>query len=163
MSEVLQRVHLPEENGESEAFALTGGDCFLLAPQISFSLSDEIHRAPVSFCDLRAKAVQNVVHHGGGGAPTTLIWGLLQFNQGSVRPLTALLPRLILIRAEQTQATGLQATLQNARIGNGTSGSWIGCGRKQASGGSVRPDAARIHIHIAGFGTGQERMVERHF
>lgn len=99
-------------DGESEPFPLTAGDCFLLAPQISFSISDQIHTTPISFCDLRAKAIQNVVHYGGGGAPTTLVWGLLQFNQGSVRPITALLPRLILIRAEQTQATGLHATLQ---------------------------------------------------
>jgi AraC-like DNA-binding protein len=99
-------------DGEGEAFPLAGGDCFLLAPQIAFSLSDQIHAVPVNFCDLRAKAIQNVVHHGGGGVPTTLIWGLLQFNQGSVRPITALLPRLILIRAEQAQTTGLQATLQ---------------------------------------------------
>jgi len=99
-------------DGASESTPLTSGDCFLLAPQISFTLSDEIQTATVNLCSLRAKAIQNVVHHGGGGAPTALIWGLLQFNQGSVRPITALLPRLILVRAEQTQAIGLEATLQ---------------------------------------------------
>jgi len=97
--------------GEKEPLALAGGDCFLLAPNVSFSLSDLSHTAPVSFCDLRTKAIRNVVHHGGGGAPTTLIWGLLQLKQGSIRPLSALLPKMIVIRSEQTQASGLNITL----------------------------------------------------
>ncbi len=100
-----------EVEGEKERLALAGGDCFLLAPNVTFRLSDQSRTTPVSFCDLRAKAIRNVVHHGGGGAPTTLIWGLLQFRQGIIRPVTDLLPRMIVIRSEQTEANGLHNTL----------------------------------------------------
>jgi AraC-like DNA-binding protein len=99
-------------DGEKEPLSLTGGDCFLLAPQVAFTLSDELRTVPVSFCALADKAVENVIQYGGGGTPTTLISGLLQFNQCSIRPIETFLPRLILIRAEHSQSVWLHTTLQ---------------------------------------------------
>lgn len=99
-------------SGRDEPIALEQGDCFLLAPQVSFSLSDDFRATPVSFCSLRTKVTENVVHHGGGGRPTSIIWGLLQFNQASVRPITALLPRWIVICGDQGKKSGLHATLE---------------------------------------------------
>lgn len=97
--------------GEKEEVGLAAGDCFLLAPNVAFRLSDRSHTAPVSFCDLRAKTIRNVVHHGGGGAPTTVIWGLLQFKGGSIRPLSALLPRIILLRNDEKRGNELSTVL----------------------------------------------------
>ncbi len=99
-------------DGEPEPILVVKGDCFLLAPRISFTLADQLRTPPVSFCQLRDKEVNNVIQYGGGGATTSVVSCILQFNQGSIRPIAALLPNLILIRAEQSAAAGLQATLQ---------------------------------------------------
>jgi transcriptional regulator GlxA family with amidase domain len=54
----------------------------------------------------------NVIHYGGGGAPTTIVSGWFRFGRMSVKPLRRLLPELILIKADQAQSLALHATLQ---------------------------------------------------
>ena len=91
---------------------LTGGDCFLLAPGSTYTLRDS-PRTPVrSFCEVAPRNQTNVIHYGGGGAPTTLVSGWFRFGQMSVKPLKRLLPDLILIKADQAQTLALHATLQ---------------------------------------------------
>jgi len=41
-----------------------------------------------------------VIEYGGGGAPTTIISGFLSFEAVSLKPVTHLLPKLILIKAD---------------------------------------------------------------
>jgi len=53
-----------------------------------------------------------VIRYGGGGAPTTIISGFLSFEAVSLKPVTQLLPNLILIRADQAQTLALHGTLQ---------------------------------------------------
>jgi len=60
-----------------EPIPLTGGDCFLVAPQTPFILRDNPRTRPRSFCEVAPKTTNSVVHYGGGGAPTTIITGLL--------------------------------------------------------------------------------------
>lgn len=98
--------------GNKEIHALTGGDCFLVAPNVSFRISDHPRSKAASFCSLRDKAIDNVVHYGGGGAPTSIVWGLLHFRHASVRPWTSLLPEMLLVRNEATETVGLRATVQ---------------------------------------------------
>jgi AraC-like DNA-binding protein len=102
-------LELPEEK---ELLTLGEGDCFLLAPDTSFRLSDQPHGRPISFCSLRGKSIDNVVRYGGGGPPTTLIWGLLQLRQGGLQPLRALLPRSIVLQQEQARSGGVGALVQ---------------------------------------------------
>jgi transcriptional regulator GlxA family with amidase domain len=52
-----------------------------------------------------------VIEYGGGGAPTTIISGWFGFGATSVKPLTRLLPPLILIKADQAQSLALHTTL----------------------------------------------------
>ena len=98
--------------GIPDPIPLTGGDCFLLAPRSSYILRDNLRTRPKSFCEVAPKAGSNVVHYGGGGTPTTIISGLLSFDSVSLKPMTQLLPSLILIKADQAHTLALHATLQ---------------------------------------------------
>jgi AraC-like DNA-binding protein len=98
--------------GMPDPIPLTGGDCFLLAPASSYALRDNPRTRARSFCEVAPKNRSNVIHYGGGGAPTTVISGWFSFGQMSVEPLKRLLPELILVKADQAQSLALHATLQ---------------------------------------------------
>jgi AraC-like DNA-binding protein len=99
-------------DGMPDPIPLTGGDCFLLAPRSAFVLRDNPRTRPKSFCEVAPKAPSNVIHYGGGGAPTTIISGLLSFDAVSLKPITQLLPSLILVKADQARTLALHTTLQ---------------------------------------------------
>lgn len=98
--------------GISDPIPLTGGDCFLLAPRTSFILRDQPKTRPRSFCEVAPKENTNVAYYGGGGAPTTIVSGFLSFDSASLKPITQLLPSLILIKADQAQSLALHNTLR---------------------------------------------------
>ena len=98
--------------GIPDPIPLTGGDCFLIAPRTSFILRDQPKTRPRSFCEVAPKANTNVAHYGGGGAPTTIVSGFLSFDSASLKPITQLLPSLILIKADQAQTLALHNTLR---------------------------------------------------
>src|ERR1700686_2298784 len=99
--------------GIPEPIPLTGGDCFLLARGTSIVLLDSPRTRPrCRFREIGAKANSNVAHYGGGGAPTTIVWGSLSFDRASVRPITQLLPNFILMRADQARTLALHTTVQ---------------------------------------------------
>jgi hypothetical protein len=99
-------------DGMPDPIPLTGGDCFLLAPASTYALRDNPRTTARSFCEAAPKNRSNVIHYGGGGAPTTLISGWFSFGPTSVKPLKRLLPELILVKADQAQTLALHATLQ---------------------------------------------------
>jgi AraC-like DNA-binding protein len=68
-------------------------------------------RAP-RFCELRPSADKKVIHYGGGGTPTSIISGWLYFEKPTLKPIARLLPRLVLIKAEQARSLVLHTTLQ---------------------------------------------------
>jgi AraC-like DNA-binding protein len=99
--------------GIPEPIPLTGGDCFLLAWGTSIVLRDSPQTRPRwSFREIGANAINNVAHYGGGGAPTTIVCGSLSFDRASVKPITQLLPRFILIKADQARTLALHSTIQ---------------------------------------------------
>jgi AraC-like DNA-binding protein len=99
--------------GIAEPIPLTGGDCLLLSRGTSIVMRDSPRTRPRwSFSEIGAKANGNVAHHGGGGAPTTIVCGSLSFDRASVKPITQLLPRFILIKADQPQTLALHNTMQ---------------------------------------------------
>ena len=99
--------------GIPEPIPLTGGDCILLARGTSIVLRDSPRTRPRStFREIAAKANGNVAHHGGGGAPTTIVCGSMSFDRASLRPITQLLPSFILIKAEQARTLALHNTMQ---------------------------------------------------
>jgi AraC-like DNA-binding protein len=97
----------------ADPIPLTGGDCFLLARDTSIVIRDSPRTRPRStFRDLATKANANVVHYGGGGAPTTIVCGSFSFDRASLRPITQLLPSFILIKADQARTLALHNTIQ---------------------------------------------------
>ena len=92
---------------------LTGGDCFVLAPGTSIVLRDGPQTMPRwSFRDMGARAVNNVAQCGGGGAPTTIVCGSFRFDRAGLKQIAELLPKFILIKAEQARALALHSTIQ---------------------------------------------------
>src|SRR3984893_14975728 len=99
--------------GIAEPMPLTGGDCFLLAKGTSIVLRDSPRTHPRwTFREVGAKANGNVARCGGGGAPTTIVCGSLSFDRASLKPITQLLPSLILMKADQARTLALQNTMQ---------------------------------------------------
>lgn len=99
--------------GLPEPIPLTGGDCFLLARDTSIVMRDSPRTRPGStFSEIAAKASSNVAHYGGGGAPTTVVCGSLSFDRASLKPITQLLPRFILMKADQAHTLALHITMQ---------------------------------------------------
>jgi AraC-like DNA-binding protein len=98
--------------GVPEPIPLTGGDCILLARGTSFVLRDSPRTRPRSFGEIAPKDNSNVVHYGGGGAPTTIVCGSLSFDRASLKPIAQLLPSLILIKADQAHTLALHNTMQ---------------------------------------------------
>jgi AraC-like DNA-binding protein len=92
---------------------LAGGDCFLLGHDTSIVMSDSPRTRPRStFGEVAAKAVENVAHYGGGGAPTTIVCGSFSFDRASLRPISQLLPNFILVKSDQVRTLALHNTLQ---------------------------------------------------
>jgi AraC-like DNA-binding protein len=99
--------------GIAEPIPLTGGDCILLARGTSIVMRDSLRTRPrSSFREIAARANSNVAHYGGGGAPTTIVCGSLSFDRASLKPITQLLPRFILIKADQAHTLALHITMQ---------------------------------------------------
>ena len=99
-------------DGIPDPIPLTGGDCFLLSPQNTYAFRDDPRTRATSFCQLGQSKDGNVIHHGGGGTPTTIISGWLYFEKPTLKLIAQLLPKLILIKAEQARSLALHATLQ---------------------------------------------------
>jgi hypothetical protein len=97
--------------GIPNALPLTGGDCFLLAPGISYALRDSPRTRTQSFCEIAPKNRTHVIHYGGGGSPTTIVFGFFQFDPVHVKPLARLLPPLILVKAGHEQSLTLHTSL----------------------------------------------------
>src|SRR5471030_2430822 len=99
--------------GIRDPIPLTGGDCFLVAKGTSIVLRDSPRTRPRwTFREIGASANSNVARYGGGGAPTTIVCGSLSFDRASLKPITQLLPRFILIKAEQATTLALHITMQ---------------------------------------------------
>jgi AraC-like DNA-binding protein len=99
-------------DGIPDPIPLTGGDCFLLSPENTYALRDHPRTRLMSFCQLGQSKDGNVIHHGGGGTPTSIISGWLYFEKPTLKLIAQLLPKLILIKAEQARSLALHATLQ---------------------------------------------------
>ncbi len=98
--------------GIPDPIPLTGGDCFLLARDTSIVMRDSPRTRPRSTFREIAAEPNTVVHYGGGGAPTTIVCGSLSFERASLKPITQLLPRFILIKADQAHTPALHITMQ---------------------------------------------------
>jgi len=97
--------------GIADPIPLTGGDCFLLSPENTYTLRDNPRTRAKSFCDA-GPPDHGMIRYGGGGTPTTIISGWLSFEKPTLKPIGQLLPKLILIKEEQARSLALHTTLQ---------------------------------------------------
>jgi len=86
------------------------GLLFACAWKLIHSARQPTHARP-QFCEVAPKNGSQVISYGGGGVPTTIISGWFRFSATSVKPLTRLLPPLILVKADQAQSLALHTTL----------------------------------------------------
>jgi AraC-like DNA-binding protein len=98
--------------GSPKPIPLTGGDCFLLAPGGAHALRDHPRTRTRSIADVLRGRSGDVIHFGGGGAPTSIVGGKFTFDATNSKPLTDLLPPLIHVKADQARTLALQTTLQ---------------------------------------------------
>jgi AraC-like DNA-binding protein len=101
-----------ETEGLADAIPLTGGDCYLLPRAVGHSLRDHPHTAARNFAEVLPQRQGDEIHYGGGGAPTTILAGKFTFDGPSAKPLTEMLPPVILVRADESRNPALQATLR---------------------------------------------------
>jgi AraC-like DNA-binding protein len=101
-----------EVEGMAEAVPLTGGDCYLLPRVNAHSLRDHPHTPLRNFSEILARKRGDEFHYGGGGAPTTILAGRFTFDGPSAKPLTEILPPVILIKADESRNPALQTTLR---------------------------------------------------
>jgi AraC-like DNA-binding protein len=97
--------------GLADPIPLSDGDCFLFAPGSPYALGDNPRTSTQSFCSVATENGSQVIQYGGGGAPTTIIYGWFRFCATSLKPLSRLLPPLILLRANQSQSLALRTTM----------------------------------------------------
>ncbi len=68
------------------------------------------HVPKVCFCEIARKNRSPVIQYGRGGSPTTMVFGLFQFDPVHVQPLARLLPPLTLVKADHEQSLTLHTS-----------------------------------------------------
>lgn len=98
-------------DGLPDAMSVSGGDCFLSAPGSRYTVRDNPRTSSQSFCSVSSENGSQVIEYGGGGAPTTIIYGWFRFCATSLKPLARLLPPVIVLRIDQPETPTLSATM----------------------------------------------------
>jgi AraC-like DNA-binding protein len=104
------------EAGDADARLLGPGDLALVAHEEGHTLRSEPGAAAPGILELERELVSDryeILRHGAGGAPTTLICGAVRFDHPAARNLVAILPAIIHLEAsEAAQTEWLQSTLR---------------------------------------------------
>jgi AraC-like DNA-binding protein len=98
-------------DGVPDAIPLSEGDCFLCGPGSRYTLRDNPRTGAQSFCSVARDDGSQFIKYGGGGAPTTILFGWFRFCATNLKPLARLLPPLILVRADQPRIIALRTTM----------------------------------------------------
>jgi AraC-like DNA-binding protein len=100
-----------EVAGEPRRIPLRGGDCYIVAPDIAITMRDALRTRPMDGELLLRSKVGDRLTLGRDGPPTHVVTGLFEFDEWSRIPLSAMLPRVLVISAEESHASSLAATL----------------------------------------------------
>jgi AraC-like DNA-binding protein len=101
--------------GIAEPIALSSGDFFLLAPGMEFLLLDNMSSSARPLSEIlmaQRGSSDGVIRFGGSGAVTTIIAGKFTFDGITAKPLTELLPLMILVPASQSRTLAIESTLE---------------------------------------------------
>lgn len=126
-------IEVPYEPGRAGFFVISRGSCWLEMEALEnpvpmaggdfaffpqggpYRLRDALDSPVTPVCNIESKQDQRgrVCTFGGGGAPTTAIWGCFEFEGGGRNPLLESLPPMIHLTAESgPHVQWLQSTLQ---------------------------------------------------
>ncbi|TCS60688.1 AraC family transcriptional regulator [Varunaivibrio sulfuroxidans] len=98
--------------GLNRPMALTAGDCYIVAPQVAFSLRDD-PKSPTCPCtQVFHDRDGDEVSFGGGGQTADIVGGCFFFDKAGAEPLLSMLPPVLRIGMDSTRAQALQSTLQ---------------------------------------------------
>ncbi|OJH33575.1 hypothetical protein BON30_48060 [Cystobacter ferrugineus] len=109
-----------EVAGEPGPIPLRGGDCYVVAANIGITVRDALRTRAVEGEALIRTKTGDLLHLGGGGAPTTVVTGLFEFDEWSSKPVFELLPRVLCVRGDEAQTSALGATLNLLAIETAT-------------------------------------------
>jgi AraC-like DNA-binding protein len=98
-------------DGLPDPIQVSDGDCFLLAPASRYTVRDNPRTGVQSFCSVASENGSQVINYGGGGAPTTILFGWFRFCATSLKPLGRVLPPLIVVKTDQPQTSALRTTM----------------------------------------------------
>lgn len=98
-------------DGISRNIRLSDGDCFLIGPDISYALVDNLNTRASDCHSLPRPDANNTIVFGGGGTVTSLVSGLLCFDTETRKSSAAWIPPLTVIRAEQAHKLLLHQTI----------------------------------------------------
>jgi AraC-like DNA-binding protein len=110
-----------EVDGEPSAIPLRGGDCYVVAAHVRITVRDALRSRAMEGEALTRTKVGDLLHFGGGGAPTSVITGLFEFDEWSSKPVVEMLPRVLCVRGDEAQTSALGATLNLLAIETATS------------------------------------------
>ena len=105
------------EAGEADARSLRPGDLALVPHGEGHVLRSEPGAPAPGILDLEREQVSEryeILRHGAGGAPTTLICGAVRFDHPAARNLVEILPAIIHVEAPGSPAAGLDAGHRSA-------------------------------------------------
>src|SRR6266478_6919642 len=87
---------------QRQAIPLSGGDVFIfILSDEPFTMLDHPRSAVVDYRELRKLEVDCVIHHGGGGAPTTLVSGSFRMSAFEAPLISTILPHYLHLRLDQ--------------------------------------------------------------
>jgi AraC-like DNA-binding protein len=96
----------------AKSIPLAPGDCYVILDGSTYTLGDHPRSTPQNCFDVVPKLVDGAVSIGGGGAAATVVTGWFVYDELGARPLTALLPRVLLTRVDGYRTDILKATLE---------------------------------------------------
>jgi len=132
--------------GMPDPLPLTGGDCFLLAPASTYALRDNPRTRARSFVEAAPRNGSNVIHYGGGGAPTTIISGWFSFGPDQRQAPETLASGVDTGQGRSSPKPGTPRDFAVARIGNGRTSTGLGSNGQPARGYFVHTVCVRAHI-----------------
>jgi AraC-like DNA-binding protein len=97
---------------QRQTIPLSAGDVFIsILSDEPFTLVDHPRSRVADYRELRKLEVDCVIHYGGGGAPTTLVNGSFGMNAFEAPLISAILPRYLHLRLDQSRSHAFQSVL----------------------------------------------------
>jgi len=90
---------------------LRGGDVFITLSETPYEIYDEPGSRLLDCAEVLATQVDDTMVVGGGGAPTTFISGAFHIDDPDARPLFSVMPRFLLLRAEEERTRAFESVL----------------------------------------------------